>query len=52
MQHYEETEFCKNCQRKTPSRTEREYLKGSGVFLKVRIYCKECGQLARQVDFK
>jgi len=38
MQDYEETEFCKNCDRKTPSRGEREMIKIPGAFLKVRTY--------------
>ncbi len=52
MQDYEELEFCKNCNRKTPIRKERATDKIPGSFLTYTTYCKECGQLIRQMIYK
>jgi RNase P subunit RPR2 len=52
MKDHEPTEFCKNCNRKTPYRAEHESLKGPGAFAKLKTYCKECGELTGETTFK
>jgi hypothetical protein len=44
--------WCENCKRVTAHRVEDVRPSMPSVFGKMRLYCRECGQLTREVVFK
>ncbi len=44
-------QWCENCKRRTPHRNEDERPGVPSAFLKMRLYCRECGRFNREVVF-
>jgi len=45
-------EWCPNCKKTTAHRHEHERVRSPSVFAKLKSFCRECGQMTREVSFK